>query len=300
VPVLRQLFSSNDNTITQTDIVMLLTPRIIRTTEITEEDLKPIYIGSQQNLGVGGPPALIAAAPEAAPAPAAPQAGIAPGQILGTTPAGVTIAAPPGSTPVPGTVVVPPAPPAQPPAPPAVPPAAPPTVQPPPPDAAAAPAPAIAPPSPPAATAPPPTTTPGVGLAQVILTPPGATFRVGGGPYTVPISITNASRVSTLALTLTFDPALLRVRSVQEGSFMRAGGVNAQFTQNLASPGRVDLTITRAADQTGASGTGLLGAILFEPIGAGSATLSLSGAATGPGNTPMGLQFRPVTITIQP
>src|SRR5207249_9934750 len=49
VPVLRQLFSSHDQTIQQTDIVMLLTPRIIRTNEVTEEDLRPIYIGSQQN-----------------------------------------------------------------------------------------------------------------------------------------------------------------------------------------------------------------------------------------------------------
>src|SRR5262245_37465823 len=60
VPVLKQLFSSNTSTVDQTDIVMLLTPHIVRTHEITESDLKPIYIGSQQNLGVGGPPPLIA------------------------------------------------------------------------------------------------------------------------------------------------------------------------------------------------------------------------------------------------
>jgi hypothetical protein len=139
-----------------------------------------------------------------------------------------------------------------------------------------------------------------VGLAQVLITPPGTTFRVGGGPYTVPISITNASRVSTVALTLTFDPAMLRVRTVQEGSFMRAGGVNAQFTSNAASPGRVDITITRAADATGATGTGLLGAVLFDPVAPGAATLTISGAATGPGGTPMGLQFRPATVAVQP
>ena len=69
VPVLKQLFSANDNSIKQTDIVMLLTPHIIRTDEITEDDLKPIYIGSQQNLGVGGPPPLIAPQPEPDPAP---------------------------------------------------------------------------------------------------------------------------------------------------------------------------------------------------------------------------------------
>ena len=65
-PVLSQLFSANDQQIDQTDIVMLLTPHIIRTHEITEEDLKPIYIGSQQNLGLNGPPPLIAAPRRAA------------------------------------------------------------------------------------------------------------------------------------------------------------------------------------------------------------------------------------------
>ena len=137
-----------------------------------------------------------------------------------------------------------------------------------------------------------------VGSAQVIVTPPGTTFRIGGGPYTVPISVVNASRLSTISLTLTFDPALLRVRSVQEGSFMRSGGANATFT-NEVSGGRVDVTIMRSADATGASGTGLLGAVLFDAVGPGIATLTPSGAATGPGGTAMGLQFRPVTVSVQ-
>jgi hypothetical protein len=133
----------------------------------------------------------------------------------------------------------------------------------------------------------------------VILTPPGTTFRVGAGPYTVPISIANVSRLSMISLTLTFDPALLRVRAVNEGSFMRSGGANAAFTQQSA-PGRVDITITRAADATGATGTGLLGAVLFDAIAPGSATLVIRGTGTGPAGTPMGLQFRPVTVSIEP
>jgi len=133
----------------------------------------------------------------------------------------------------------------------------------------------------------------------VLLTPPGTAFRVGAGPYTVPISITNVSRLSTITVTLTFDPALLRVRAVNEGSFMRSGGASASFNQQVA-PGRIDITITRSADSTGATGTGLLAAVLFDAVGPGSASLSISGSGTGPGGTPMGLQFRPVTVTIQP
>ena len=33
---------------------MLLTPRIVRTQELTQHDVSPIFIGSQQSLGLGG------------------------------------------------------------------------------------------------------------------------------------------------------------------------------------------------------------------------------------------------------
>ena len=145
---------------------------------------------------------------------------------------------------------------------------------------------------------PEPVASSGVGSAQVLISSPGTAFRVGQGPYTVPLTIANAARLSTVTLTLTYDAALLRVRAVQEGSFMRTGGASATFTQQV-SPGRVDVIISRAADATGASGAGLLAALVFDAIAPGNATLTLSGTGTGPGNTPMGLQFRPVTIAVQ-
>jgi hypothetical protein len=107
-----------------------------------------------------------------------------------------------------------------------------------------------------------------------------------------------AQRLSTVTLTLTYDPRILRPRQVQEGSFLRSGGANVTFTQQ-ANNGRVDITISRGADATGVSGTGLLAAVLFDAVAPGQVTLAVSGTATGPGNTPMGLQFRPVTLTVQ-
>jgi hypothetical protein len=144
---------------------------------------------------------------------------------------------------------------------------------------------------------PEPVTTQGFGTAQVVMSPP-PTFRIGGGPYTVPISITNVSRLSTITLTITYDPALIRVRSVQEGSFMRSGGANAAFTQQIA-PGRVDITIVRPSDATGATGTGLIAALMIDAVAPGGVTLSMSGTATGTGGTPMGVQFRPAAVTVQ-
>ncbi len=306
VPILKQLFSNNDQTIGQTDIIILLTPHILRGPEITEADLKPIYIGSQGNLAIGGPPPLIAPPEPATPPPgqattpgaSAPRSpAAAPGAAPTGQPAipsGTTLAPPPGSSPVPGTVLVPVTPPS---------PQGPPSAVSPPGGGAVPPAAAPTPSTPADATQPPPAasdplTTAGIGSAQVVVTPPAATFRVGGGPYTVPISITNAARISTITLTLTYDPMVLRVRAVNEGSFMRSGGASATFAQQV-SPGRVDITIVRAADAAGATGTGLLGAVLFEATAAGVATLSLSGTATGPAGAAMGLLFRPVTVTVQ-
>jgi hypothetical protein len=132
----------------------------------------------------------------------------------------------------------------------------------------------------------------------VLISPPGSTFRVGGGPYTVPLLINDASRISTVTLTLIFDPAKLRVNRVQEGSFLRAGGVPVVFTQS-ASGNRIDISLSRGADATGASGTGVLAAILFDAIASGPVTMTLSGSATGPGGAAMGLRFTPVTVTVQ-
>ncbi|MDE3156075.1 MAG: hypothetical protein KGN76_13280, partial [Acidobacteriota bacterium] len=147
---------------------------------------------------------------------------------------------------------------------------------------------------------PGPPTSGTVGSAQVIITPPGTQFSVGGGPYTVPISVTSAVRMSTITLTLMYNPAVLRVRTVQEGSFLRQGGGTPTFTQQVnATAGRVDITITRAADSTGASGSGLLAAVLFDAIAPGSSALTPSGVAAGPGGTPMSLQLTPVTVTVK-
>lgn len=63
LPVVRQLFSSNDEAIRSSDIVMLLTPRIIRTHELSAADLSPIYVGTQSNMSLGGPPPLINVGP---------------------------------------------------------------------------------------------------------------------------------------------------------------------------------------------------------------------------------------------
>jgi hypothetical protein len=103
-----------------------------------------------------------------------------------------------------------------------------------------------------------------------------------------------------MSLTVTYNPAVLRVRAATEGSFMRTGGIPATFTtQPDPNGGRIDIAIMRSGDTTGVAGTGLLAALLFDAIGAGPANLTVTAMATGPGGRPVALQFAsipPVTV----
>jgi Flp pilus assembly secretin CpaC len=314
-PVLRSLFGETNDEINQSDIVMLLTPHVVRTHELSVEDLSSIYIGTQQNVGLAGPPPLIAPPPVETPsgapaaAPAAPAGGTTPTTVPGVPrslanpepgvpPTNPPV--PPGTSPVPTLVTpLPTAPPAA--GAPANPAAAPPATVP---AAGATTPPGTVPPrdvtTNPAA--PPGAAEPAAAgaVAQVLVTPPGTEFRVAGGPYTVPVSINNASRVSVVTLTVTFNPNVLRVRTAQDGTFMRQGGIVTTFTPRIdAATGRVDIAITRTADQAGASGAGLLAALIFDAVGPGGSMISVSGVANTPEGAPVPLQFSPVTVTVR-
>jgi general secretion pathway protein D len=65
IPLLQKLLGDNDEGVRKTEIVMLLTPRIVRTHELTQRDVSPIHIGTQANLVLSGPPLVIAAQPDA-------------------------------------------------------------------------------------------------------------------------------------------------------------------------------------------------------------------------------------------
>lgn len=262
VPVLKNLFSASDDQIAQTDIVMLLTPRIIRTHEYTARDLSPIYVGTNQNFGLTGPPPLIATPP------LEPDTPVPGGPVQGVPPQGLPVpTAPPGGTPgqvTPQSQVAP---------------LVDPQAQR---DLTA-----------PAATAP-------ATAAQISVTAPAGEVRVAAGPYIVPIYASNVSRASTVTLTVTYNPAVLRMRTVQEGSFLRQGSVNVVFTPNTdAATGRVDLAFVRTGDTVGASGSGLLAALQFDAVGAGSSQLTISGVLANPTGGTIPVQFVPASVVVR-
>jgi hypothetical protein len=54
LPIIGRLFGSNRNSNQRTDVILTLTPRIIRSADITEEDLLPIWVGTESNITFRG------------------------------------------------------------------------------------------------------------------------------------------------------------------------------------------------------------------------------------------------------
>jgi general secretion pathway protein D len=58
IPILGRLFSDTLISSTTTDIILTLTPHIIRIPDITEEDLAPVYVGTDANISFQGTPRI--------------------------------------------------------------------------------------------------------------------------------------------------------------------------------------------------------------------------------------------------
>ena len=255
IPGLRRLLGSEDSQFQESDIIMIVTPRIVRSKELTVDDLRPLFVGTGTNLGASQQPQLISPGAPPAPAGALPSAGRggAPPQVQ-TPPAGEL---PPVGTRAPGVVPIQPV-----------------GAQP------AQPAPA--------------------GIAQISVNVPGGELQAGGPPYNVPIAVNGVSRLGTVALTITYDPKVLRAVSVTQGGFMAQGGVTPAFTPKIDEPaGRIDLVITRVGDTTGASGDGLLAGIVFEAIAPGSTQIVLAGVANDPSGQALPARLVPASVTVR-
>jgi general secretion pathway protein D len=97
------------------------------------------------------------------------------------------------------------------------------------------------------------------------LVAPGSTFEVQ--------LIANAKvPVSHLPVTLTFDPRFLEVVHVQRGGFLGSSG-QAKFMADSSTPGRVVLGASRVGQQPGVAGSGLVASLRFRALEAGQTTL---------------------------
>jgi len=212
IPVIGKLFGARTKASDESEVLISITPRIVRAPKVTEGDLVALRVGTQEVPKVeGARPPLFGPEPEPAAGSAGPGAAAPPAsgaRPAATPPATSPAAAPPATTPPPGAVASP----------------------------LAAP---VAPPAPAADTRP----------VTVLFSPPEVALQVGqaGG---LAIVLVGARDVQSVELNLTWDPALAEVTDVAAGSLLTLDG-SAVSAERAISEGRARVRFSRAGGASG-------------------------------------------------
>jgi general secretion pathway protein D len=251
IPVIGKLFGDNRRSVDESEVLISITPRIVRAPKVTEDDMVPLRVGTQEVPKVEGVRgSLFGPEPEAPAAPAGtatPSAPAAPAARPLTSPPPAT--APASPTPAP----IPPAPTPSAPIPPApVPPGAGPD------GAAVAAMPAAADTRP----------------IGAILSPPEVVLQVGQ-TGAVAIVVVGARDVQGVELSVAWDAALAEVTDVAPGSLLSLDGVPVAAERAL-EVGRARVKFSRA---TGVTGSGAVAALTLRGLKPGSGSLVVESLA---------------------
>jgi len=238
IPVIGKLFGNNLREVNETEVLISITPRIVRAPKVTEDDMVPLRVGTQEVPKVEGVrPPLFGPEPSAPAGPARPAASPVPPPANG---------APASPAPRPLSMPAPAAP-----APPVIPPAVPPP-------GAAPEASAVS------AAGAAPDTRP----AGAILSPPEVALQVGQ-TGAIAIVVVGARDLTGVELTVVWDAALAEVTDVAAGSLLSLDGVPVGAERAL-EPGRARVKFSRAS---GVTGSGAVAALTLRGLTPGSGTL---------------------------
>jgi general secretion pathway protein D len=267
MPILKHLFGSTEKTVTQNDIVLTLTPHIIRIPDITLVDLEPLWIGTDQDVGLRGasrtspfgapfepdgseqevsPTAGAQEPPPATGGPVFAAAARQEGQPAG--PAGASAGAGGGRT-----------------------------------TAAAGGAPPPAEPSP--QTPPPP--------AMITFSPPTILAKAGT-VFEVQVIISQGSRVGSVPFHVVYDPKILQfLPPGTEGDFLKKDGASTVYNAQASTLNEIFVALSRLGVPTGASAErGVLCTLRFQALSAGASTLVFSeGSVLDPTGQPLPATF---------
>jgi general secretion pathway protein D len=252
VPVIGKLFGNNVRTVDESEVLISITPRIVRAPKVTEEDMIPMRVGTQEVPKVEGLRGSLFAEPEPPPQPpsAAPPppaaAGAAARPLAAPGPNGAPAPAPTAGTPAAAPT---PAPAEQPIIPPPAPDVAPPGASP---DRAVAPAGAASDTRP----------------ATAILSPPEVVLQTGQ-TGALAIVLVGARDVLGIELTFAWDATLAEVTDVAAGSLLSLEGVPVSAERTIEA-GRARVRFTRA---TGVTGSGAVAALTLRGLRAGSGSV---------------------------
>ncbi|MEO8196233.1 MAG: cohesin domain-containing protein, partial [Thermoanaerobaculia bacterium] len=279
IPIIGRLFGKTSSNIKRSDVMLTLTPHIIRTPEITEGDLMPIWVGTESNISFrGGTPRVESEAE--GPFDDGQSSADAEEKIReqvqrlprGLRSEGVTGAGPAAAEPLGGVNLAPGGAPSNP--------FATPEKKPEPvdderPDNGSArlgsPAESGTPLDLIATSAAGST---GFASARLRLLPKSVEIAPGGS-FEMEVEIATTAAVAHVPMTLTWDPALLALDRVVAGDFLGTTK-NAGFTSDASTPGTLVLQADRVTGASGVAGNGALAHVSFRALGSGIATVTVA------------------------
>ena len=153
---------------------------------------------------------------------------------------------------------------------------------------------------PPVATAPPmpQLTERGAGQASFAFDPPAST-QPAGSTFTVNVLLNGAQNVHTVPLQLSYDPKLLQVVNVSNGSLLSQDGQIVTVTHR-EDDGTLQITAMRPPGATGVSGQGPVVTLTFMAKAAGQGSLTIArGGARDPAMQALPVDGATATVTIQ-
>ena len=241
IPMFRYLFSDNSNQVTDNEVLIVLTPHVIRMPTISADDLRPLAAGTDSNVRVYHDDEEPQPAPAAGAAPPQPQAPAGPGAARGP---GAGLQVPGGAAQAQGAAA-----PAQP---------------------AAAGTPAVANPAPPAAEAQPVSSTPQLQFQ------PDSTVMKPGDTVTLGLAVNNVTDLYSIPLMIQYNPAVVQVEEVRNGGFLSGGTQEIAIVQRIdQQKGQVIISATRQPNTPGIDGSGTLLGITLKALAPGNSPLQI-------------------------
>ena len=239
IPLLNKLGSTRKEQ-EDTEILISITPHLVRAPKIMEQDLTSLNVGTRELVRVQGARPPLFGEPEGTPSPG-PGESPAPG-------------VPPPAGARPGPSPTPPPPPAS-------------GTQIPP---LQGPVPSPAPIPSPAEGGLPPSGSQAAPMVSAVFSPPEVTMKLNSNG-SVSVVLMGAKDVTRVDISLTYDPGLAEAVDVTTGSLLTVDGANVGIEKGM-EPGRVRASLVRA---TGVSGSGAVATFTFRGVGAGRSALSL-------------------------
>ena len=259
VPILNKVFTSPRKEKIDGEILISVTPHVVRGPKLSDDDLRSFYAGTKETVKVPSARPPLFGTPEPVPSPAAGDE-VAPTPAPTTPPVGVSPPEPPvseeqaeaaaGGPMVPAT----PAPPEPAPA------------------SATPPAAGAAPPMPGGAPSPePPAEEPNI---MVIFSPPEVAIKLGDPPSMMSIIVLRVKELASVEAVVTFDASALEPQDPEPGTLLTLDGKTVS-AEKTVDAGRVHMRFSRSEPTAKTPSSGAVAVMRFKGLKPGPTTVTI-------------------------